>query len=103
MESSPQRLLGKGHLGLSGDGGAATDAQIGRANGLALDKTGNLYIVDLTGQRIRMVSAADGTITTVAGTVALVPGQMPVTTGNGILATEAQLQHADGRGRRRRR
>ena len=84
-------VAGNGTPGLTGDDGPATDAQIGRANGLALDNSGNLYIVDLTGQRIRMVSAADGTITTVAGTIPMAPGQLPATTGNGGPATQAQL------------
>jgi len=34
---------------------------------LAVDKAGNLYISDMGSVRVRMVSATDGLITTVAG------------------------------------
>jgi hypothetical protein len=54
-------LLGNG-LGYSGDGGPATDAQLGLVNGLAVDNVGSVFISDA---RIRKV-ATDGTITTVA-------------------------------------
>ena len=49
-----------------GDGGAATAAQVGPA-GIAIDRTGNLYIADSGHARIRRVDAATGIITTVAG------------------------------------
>ena len=84
-------VAGNGTPGLTGDGGPATKAEIGTSGGLTLDKSGNLYLADLTGQRIRMVSAADGTITTLAGTIALAPGVAPVITGSGGPAIQAQL------------
>lgn len=84
-------VAGNGTRGFSGDGGPATQAQITPANGLALDSSGNLYIVDTADQRIRMVSAANGTIATVAGNTTLTPGQMPSVTGNGGPATQANL------------
>ena len=84
-------VVGNGTFGMSGDGGPAIDAQIGSGGGLALDKAGNLYLVDLNAQRIRKVSAADGTITTVAGTIPFAIGQLPgPVTGSGP-ATQAQL------------
>ena len=52
--------------GFSGDGMAATGAQLAFPSGLALDAAGNLYIADTNNNRIRRV-AADGTISTVAG------------------------------------
>ena len=60
-------IAGTGGSGFSGDGGAATDAQLSFPYGLALDGSGNLYVADLGNQRVRRV-AADGVITTVAGT-----------------------------------
>ncbi len=61
-------VAGGGFLsGSSGDNGAATDAELGIPIGLALDSSGNLYISDYFDNRIRMVSLATGTITTVAG------------------------------------
>jgi len=59
-------IVGNGKFGYSGDGGAATNAQIAFAGGLAIDKVGNLYIADSNNFRIRKVSS-DGIITTVAG------------------------------------
>jgi sugar lactone lactonase YvrE len=60
-------VAGTGGQGFSGDGGPATSAQFSEIRGLAVDKSGNLYIVDAgNNRRIRKVTAA-GTITTVAG------------------------------------
>lgn len=63
-----QTIAGNGQPGYSGDGGAATQAGIGPPTGLAIDVGGNLWISDTANQRIRMVNAATGRITTVAGT-----------------------------------
>ena len=52
--------------GFSGDGGPATSASLSRPSGVAVDSSGNLYIVDGLSGRIRRVSP-DGTISTVAG------------------------------------
>jgi sugar lactone lactonase YvrE len=54
--------------GYSGDGIAATDAQISNNCGLAFDAAGNLYIADGGNHCIRKVIAATGIITTIAGT-----------------------------------
>jgi trimeric autotransporter adhesin len=53
--------------GFVGDGGAATKASFETPSFVVQDKSGNLYISDFTGQRIRKVTPA-GTITTYAGT-----------------------------------
>lgn len=50
----------------SGDGGPATAAEIKRANAIAMDSTGNLYIVDYGAQVIRKVNTS-GIILTIAG------------------------------------
>ncbi len=52
-----------------GDGRLATAGILHDPQGVALDASGNLYIADRNGNVIRRVSAADKTITTVAGTV----------------------------------
>jgi len=56
-----------GACGYSGDGGPAASALLDHPSGVALDAAGNLYIADTFNQRIRRVSAATGTITTLAG------------------------------------
>ncbi len=83
-------VAGNGTAGYSGDGGAATDAEISAAHGIAVDGSGNLYIADTRNQRIRRISTG-GTITTVAGNTTLTPGEIPASTGNGGPAIQAQL------------
>jgi hypothetical protein len=57
-------VAGNGTLGYSGDGGPAVNAQLTSVNSVAVDRAGNLFIVDV--RRIRKVSR-NGIITTVAG------------------------------------
>jgi len=59
-----------------GDGGAATSAILNQPYAVAVDSSGNLYIAERGGQRIRQVTPA-GTITTVAGTGASGPPGSP--------------------------
>jgi hypothetical protein len=58
---------GNGVAGYSGDGGPAVTAELNDPSGVAVDTAGNLYIGEFMNQRVRKV-AADGIITTVAGT-----------------------------------
>jgi hypothetical protein len=69
-------IAGNGTPGFSGDGGPATAAQLnlnggnthsGTNSGLALDASGNIYILDADNCSIRVVSAADRSIVTLAG------------------------------------
>jgi uncharacterized protein (TIGR03437 family) len=58
---------GQGQSGFAGDGGPATSALLTNPSGIAIDRSGNLYIADRANNRIRMVSASTGIITTIAG------------------------------------
>ncbi len=59
-------VAGSGTPGYAGDGAAATSAQLNTPVGLAVDKSGNLYIADVGASVVRKVSTG-GIITTVAG------------------------------------
>lgn len=50
-------LAGTGTAGFSGDGGPAKNAQLNTPKGVAVDGTGNIYIADLSNNRIRKISA----------------------------------------------
>ena len=69
---------GTGFVGYSGDGGPAASAQLNTPTGVALDAAGNMYIADTGNGRIRKVSAADGTIATIAHTSSAGIGSGPV-------------------------
>ena len=56
-----------GSAGFSGDGGAATAANLSSPNAVAVDGSGNIYIADASNNRIRIVIAS-GTISTMVGT-----------------------------------
>jgi sugar lactone lactonase YvrE len=60
-------FAGNGTAGYTGDGGAATSAQLSSPWGLAVDGAGNLYIADTGNNRIRKVAAGTGIISTYAG------------------------------------
>lgn len=60
-------VAGNGTYGFSGDGGAATAAQLYMPTGVAVDSAGNIYIADFGNNRIRMVTLATLKISTVAG------------------------------------
>lgn len=60
-------LAGTGTAGSSGDNGAASGAQLNNPYGVTVDASNNVYISETSGHRIRLITAATGIITTVAG------------------------------------
>ena len=83
-------FAGNGIPGYTGDGAAATNAQLYGPAGVAVDASGNVYIADTGNNVIRMVSGTE--ITTVAGDFSLGPGY----TGDGGAPTGAQLSSPTG-------
>ncbi len=77
-------IAGTGTSGYNGDSIAATSADLNLPEGVATDAAGNVYIMEMDGNRIRKINTA-GFITTIAGT-----GTAGFTT-NGIQATAATL------------
>src|ERR1700733_832926 len=82
-------VAGNGQNGSSGNGGAATGAELSGPTGVALDAAGDIYIADTGNHVIRLVTAA-GVSNTTAGTL----GQ----SGSGILpgAADALLLNLPG-------
>jgi sugar lactone lactonase YvrE len=80
---------GNGTAGFSGDGGAATSAEINGPLGIGFDGAGNLYIGDSYNQRVREVTP-EGVISTFAGNGA--QGY----NGDGIAATSSKLYYPAG-------
>ena len=78
-------VAGSGVAGFAGDGGLATLAKLYAPYDVTLDTAGNLYIADVSNNRIRKVNAKTGIISTVAGTGAA------GFAGDGGLATAAKL------------
>ncbi|MBV9762683.1 MAG: choice-of-anchor D domain-containing protein [Acidobacteriaceae bacterium] len=78
-----------GSCGYSGNGGAATSAELNQPTGIAFDASGNLYIADQGNAVVRKVAAATQEITTVAGNHAANPDR--VFSGGGGPATSASL------------
>lgn len=79
-------IAGTGTNGASGDGGPATDAQIGMVTALAADAAGNIYLT--SNKTIRKVSTA-GVITTIAGGGTYV-------VADGVMATAANFDLLTG-------
>jgi DNA-binding beta-propeller fold protein YncE len=59
--------VGPGTGAFTGDGGPAIEARLNNPRGVAVDRSGNLYIADSSNDRIRRVDRQTGVITTVAG------------------------------------
>jgi trimeric autotransporter adhesin len=83
------RVAGTGLQSYSGDGGAASIAQLNTPTNVAIDSAGALYIADALNHRIRKMTPG-GSIVTVAGT------GVAGFSGDGKLAVNAQLNSPHG-------
>jgi hypothetical protein len=83
-------VAGNGTAGYSGDGGAATSAEMHWPIGVAVDTSSNIYIADYMNNVIRMVTASTGLISTIAG------NGTAGYSGDGGLATNAELDGPTG-------
>ncbi len=79
-------VAGNGTSGYTGDGGAATNAELTDPGGLTLDSAGDIFIADTYNSVVREVAAASGNISTLAGGLAF--GY----TGDGGPASSAELE-----------
>lgn len=77
-------VAGQSAAGYNGDGIPAISARLYYPSGVAVDRTGNVYIADYYNERVRRVGP-DGIITTVAG------NGLATANGDGGLATDAGL------------
>jgi len=68
-----------------GDGGPASGAKFSNPNGIVADSAGNIYIADTNNNRVRKISKADGSVSTIAG------NGVAGSSGDGGPATGAQL------------
>ena len=83
-------VAGNGTAGYSGDNSAATAAELNYPYDVAVNASGNVYIVDCYNNRIRRVDVTTGIITTIAGN-----GTAGYSGDNGA-ATAAQLNYPTG-------
>jgi DNA-binding beta-propeller fold protein YncE len=60
-------VAGNGAAGYSGDGGPAIEAALNEPYGIAVDRSGSIYVADRHNHCVRRVDVATGTITTFAG------------------------------------
>jgi streptogramin lyase len=83
-------IAGTAAKGYSGDGGPARAASFNGPKELAVDPTGNIWIVDTENHAIRFIDAATKQVRTVAGT------GRPGSDGDGGPATRARLDRPHG-------
>jgi trimeric autotransporter adhesin len=83
-------IAGNGTAGYSGDGGAATSAELNYPLSVAVDGSGNVYIADTDNYRIRKVTASTGKISTIAG------NGISGFSGDGGPGTSAEISYVSG-------
>jgi sugar lactone lactonase YvrE len=83
-------VAGTGTAGASGDGGLATAATLTAPSQVVVDAAGDLYIASVGSNKVRMVMASTGFISTVAGT------GVAGASADGLAATSSQLSGPAG-------
>ncbi len=86
-------VAGSGAAGFDGDGVQATEASLGAPRGVAVGRSGDLYIADTMNNRVRVVDHASGLIRTIAGDG--LPGD-PMAVGDGGPSVRAHLLQPSG-------
>ena len=90
-------IAGSGNPSYTGDGGPAASATLNTPGDVAIDGAGNLYIADSGNNVIRMIAAATGVITTIAGNNGgAVCGSGSDAVGDGCPAAQATLNQPQG-------
>lgn len=83
-------IAGDGSATSTGDGAAASSATLNTPTEMALDASGNLYIAESAGHRVRKIDFSTGNIATIAGT------GTAGSTGDGGSATSARIRQPSG-------
>lgn len=83
-------VAGTGARGYAGDGGDAKVAVFNAPKEMAVDATGNIFVVDTENHAIRLIDATTWVVTTIAGSGTAHPG------GDGGPAAEAGLARPHG-------
>lgn len=83
-------IAGNGTASSTGDGFPAVNATLNNPSGIAIDKNGNVYVSEYSGNRVRKISASTGNISTFAG------NGTPAFSGDGNLAVNASLKSPFG-------
>lgn len=83
-------IAGCGQAGYAGDGGPAIEAAFNEPYGIAVDRTGNIYVADRRNHCVRRIDAVSGIATTFAGTGSAGFG------GDGGAAAQAGLAEPNG-------
>ena len=92
-------IAGNGEAGYAGDSGPAVRASLNEPYGIAIDRSGNIFVADRLNRRVRRIDAANGSITTLAGTgEAAYSGDGGPAVGAGLaepngLALDAEQRH----------